>query len=71
MTNKHKRQAITQQRKAIDHEQRGLFNLAANFYRIAKSRWQQTPSHKENVNWCDGRISHCQAMTTDDDDDNC
>lgn len=71
MTNKHIRQAKAQQIKGLNHEQKGLFNLAISFYRIAKNRWKQTAGNKENVDWCDGRISQCQAMREDSDDDNC
>lgn len=70
MTNKHIAQAKHQQRKAVDHERKGLFNLAVSFYQIAKSRWQQSAGNKDNIKWCDGRISHCQSMTRELDDDN-
>jgi len=71
MANKHAAQAKAQQIKGINHEQKGLFNLAKSFYQIAKMRWQQTAGNKENERWCDGRISHCDAMSEADDDDNC
>ena len=71
MTNKHIRQAKAQQIKGLNLERSNLFNLAKSCYQIAKSRWQQTSGNKENQRWCDGRISHCQAMTEADEDDNC
>jgi hypothetical protein len=71
MTSKHERQAKAQQIKGLNHEQKGLFNLAISFYRIAKNRWQQTSGNKDNQQWCDGRILHCRAMSEDLDDDNC
>jgi len=71
MTNKHVRQAKAQQIKDLNLERGKLFNLAKSCYQIAKNRWQQTAGNKENVDWCNGRISHCSAMTETDEDDNC
>ena len=68
MTNRHIAQAKHQQRKGIDHEQKGLFSLAVSFYQIARNRWRQTPNSKDHINWCNGRISHCKAMILENDD---
>ena len=71
MINKHVTQAIFQQRKGINYERAKLFDLAISFYQTARNRWRQTPNSNDQITWCNGRISQCQAMMIDDvDDDN-
>lgn len=70
MTTKHIAKAKYHQKKGSEHESAGLFNLATFLYKMARNQWKQTSASKDDVAWCDKRISHCQSLTLDEDDDN-
>jgi hypothetical protein len=52
------------------HESAGLFNLAVSLYQMAKNRLKMAGGEQGRISDIDGKISHCQSMAIDDEDDN-
>jgi len=52
------------------HESAGLFNLAVSLYQMARNRLKMAGGEQDRISDIDGKISHCQSMAIDDEDDN-
>lgn len=67
---KHRQSAINAQRKAVEKEHGGLFNLARHWFKVALNRWDRVPGSSEDKKWCQDKIAQCLTMVDDQDDDN-
>jgi len=70
MKDKHLTVARRQIDSAHSHESKGLYNLAISLYRMAKNRFKMAGGEQGKISFINSKITHCQTMVEDQDDDN-